>query len=103
LESSRIAALAGLDVDGLGLRQRPCKGDYFVLAARYGGTFTHLVYPVPVHAGLGVHITFDMSGRVLAGPDTEYVDELRYDVDPGKAATFGAALRRYLPEVTNDD
>lgn len=101
LDSSRIAALAGLDVDGLGLRLKLCKGDYFVLAPRY--TFTHLVYPVPVHAGLGVHITFDMSGRVLAGPDTTYVSELRYDVDAGKAAAFGAALRRYLPDVSDDD
>jgi L-2-hydroxyglutarate oxidase LhgO len=61
------------------------------------------VYPVPVHAGLGVHITFDLAGRVLAGPDTEYIDQLRYDVDPAKAAAFGAALRRYLPDVADDD
>jgi L-2-hydroxyglutarate oxidase LhgO len=103
LDASRIAALAGLDVDGLGLRQRPCKGDYFVLSPRHAGAFRHLVYPVPVHAGLGVHITFDLAGRVLAGPDTEYIDEPRYDVDPGKAAAFGAALRRYLPHITDDD
>lgn len=103
LDASRIAALAGLDVDRLGLRQRPCKGDYFALASRHAGRFTHLIYPVPVHAGLGVHITFDLAGRTLAGPDTEYIDELRYDVDPRKAAAFGAALRRYLPDVADDD
>jgi L-2-hydroxyglutarate oxidase LhgO len=39
----------------------------------------------------------------MAGPDTEYIDELRYDVDPAKAAAFGAALRRYLPHITDDD
>ena len=103
LDASRIAELAGLDVDALGLRQRPCKGDYFALPPRYVGIAEHLVYPVPVHAGLGVHITFDLSGRVMAGPDTEYITELRYDVDPGKAAAFGAALRRYLPEVRDDE
>jgi L-2-hydroxyglutarate oxidase LhgO len=103
LDASRIAALAGLDVDALGLRQKPCKGDYFTLAAKYIGIAEHLVYPVPVHAGLGVHITFDLAGRVMAGPDTEYIDELRYDVDPAKAAAFGAALRRYLPEVRDDE
>jgi L-2-hydroxyglutarate oxidase LhgO len=103
LDASRIAALAGLDVDALGLRQRPCKGDNFVLAPRHARIANHLVYPVPVHAGLGVHITFDLAGRVLAGPDTEYIDQLRYDVDPAKAAAFGAALRRYLPEVADDD
>jgi L-2-hydroxyglutarate oxidase LhgO len=103
LDASRIAALAGLDVDALGLRQKPCKGDYFTLAPRHHGLADHLVYPVPVHAGLGIHITFDLSGRLMAGPDTEYIDELRYDVDPAKAATFGAALRRYLPGITDDD
>jgi L-2-hydroxyglutarate oxidase LhgO len=103
LDASRIAALAGLDVDALGLRLRPCKGDYFVLAPRHARIANHLIYPVPVHAGLGVHITFDLAGRVLAGPDTEYIDHLRYDVDPAKAAAFGAALRRYLPDVTDDD
>jgi L-2-hydroxyglutarate oxidase LhgO len=103
LDASRLAELAGLDVDALGLRQKPCKGDYFTLAAKYTGLAEHLVYPVPVHAGLGVHITFDLAGRLMAGPDTEYVDELRYDVDPAKAAAFGAALRRYLPEIRDDE
>lgn len=103
LDASRIAALAGLDVEALGLRQKPCKGDYFTLAPRYTGIAEHLVYPVPVHAGLGIHITFDLAGRIMAGPDTEYVSELRYDVDPAKAAVFGAALRRYLPGVRDDE
>lgn len=103
LEASRIAALAGLDVAGLGLRQQPCKGDYFVLAPKHRDIAAHLVYPLPFHAGLGVHITFDLAGRVLAGPDAEYVDELRYDVDPAKAGAFGEAVRRYLPEVADAD
>lgn len=103
LEASRIAALAGLDVDALGLRQHPCKGDYFVLAPKYTHAFPHLVYPLPFHAGLGVHITFDLHGRVMAGPDAEYLTEPRYDVDPTKAAAFGAAVRHYLPGVTDDE
>jgi L-2-hydroxyglutarate oxidase LhgO len=103
LEASRIAELAGLDVDALGYRQRPCKGDYFRLAAKHARIANHLIYPVPVHAGLGIHITFDLDGKVTSGPDTEYIDELRYDVDPAKAARFGAALRRYLPGVSDGD
>lgn len=103
LEASRIAQLAGLDIDALDLRQKPCKGDYFVLAPRYRDFAPHLVYPLPFHAGLGVHITFDLGGRVLAGPDAEYVDELHYDVDPAKAAAFGDAVRRYLPQLTDDE
>jgi L-2-hydroxyglutarate oxidase LhgO len=103
LEASRLATLAGLDIDALDLRQKPCKGDYFVLAPKYRNIAEHLVYPLPFHAGLGVHITFDLGGRVMAGPDTEYVDQLRYDVDPAKAGAFGAALRRYLPQIADDE
>jgi L-2-hydroxyglutarate oxidase LhgO len=103
LDASRIAALAGLDIDALDLRQKPCKGDYFVLAPSYGNLTDHLVYPLPFHAGLGVHITFDLAGRVMAGPDAEYIDELRYDVDPAKAPAFGAALRRYLPQIADHE
>ncbi len=102
LDASRIAALAGLEVDALGYRQHPCKGDYFRLAVGHGA-FHHLIYPVPADAGLGVHITFDLDGKVTAGPDTEYVATPRYDVDPAKAARFGEALRRYLPHVADAD
>ena len=103
LEAPRIAALAGLDVDALGYRLRLCKGDYFRLSPRHVGVPSRLIYPVPVHAGLGVHITFDLGGNLRAGPDTEYIDEPRYDIDAAKAARFGAALRRYLPSVRDDD
>lgn len=108
LSADRLAALAGLDVDALGWRLRPAKGDYFRIAARLGPLTRHLVYPVPVHAGLGVHVTMDLGGVFRAGPDVEYVEAagaeaLDYDVDPAKAAVFAEALRRYLPEITKDD
>jgi L-2-hydroxyglutarate oxidase LhgO len=103
LESDRIAELAGLDVDALGLRLHLCKGDYFALRSGLRGLVRHLVYPVPAQAGLGVHLTLDLSGGLRAGPDTEYVPAVRYDVDPSKAARFGAALRRYVPEVRDED
>lgn len=103
LGADRVASMAGLDVDTLGWRIRPCKGDYFALAPRLGAITTHLVYPVPTHAGLGVHVTMDLGGRYRAGPDAEYVDAPRYDVSPDRASAFGAALRRYLPEVRDDE
>jgi L-2-hydroxyglutarate oxidase LhgO len=103
LGAEAVARAAGLDTEQLGYRLRPCKGDYFTIAPRLRGIVTHLVYPVPAQAGLGVHITFDLAGELRAGPDAEYVDELSYDVDPAKAAGFGAALRRYLPELRDDD
>jgi L-2-hydroxyglutarate oxidase LhgO len=95
--------MAGLDVDAIGWRLHPCKGDYFAIAPRLGAITSHLVYPVPGPAGLGVHITMDVAGAFRAGPDAEYVEAPRYDVAPEKAARFGEALRRYLPEITDDD
>ena len=108
LASDRVAAMAGVDVDARGWRIRPCKGDYFAIAPRLGRLCQRLVYPLPTAAGLGVHVTMDLGGAFRAGPDTEYLDAEsskapRYDVDPSKAARFGSALRRYLPEVRDED
>jgi L-2-hydroxyglutarate oxidase LhgO len=103
LDASRVASLAGLDVRALGYEQRLCKGDYFRIASRHAGIAGRLIYPAPVHAGLGIHITFDLGGKLMAGPDTEYIDHVRYDIDPGKAGRFGAALRRYLPDIRDED
>ena len=103
LGADRIARLAGIDVDALGLRQHHCKGDYFAIAPRLRGIVSRLIYPVPVQAGLGIHITIDLDGQLVAGPDTEYVARIDYRVDPVKAAKFGAAIRRYLPDVHDED
>jgi L-2-hydroxyglutarate oxidase LhgO len=102
LYADRMAELAGLDIDSLGYRYHWCKGDYFSLDSTLRGLVNHLIYPTPVHAGLGIHITFDLGGRLTLGPDTEYVSELSYRVDPGKRAHFAAAARRYLPELRDE-
>jgi L-2-hydroxyglutarate oxidase LhgO len=99
LSADRVAALAGLDVDALGWRLHPCKGDYFQLAPASGLRFARLVYPVPAGSGLGVHVTLDLDGRVRLGPDAEYVDAPRYEVDPAKAARFCEAVRRFVPAL----
>jgi L-2-hydroxyglutarate oxidase LhgO len=102
LSADAVAALAGLDVEARGYRLRPCKGDYFALAPGAPVSFQRLVYPVPATAGLGIHATLDLAGRVRFGPDAEYVDRLRYDVDPAKAAAFADAVRRYVPAMRAD-
>ncbi len=102
LFADHVASLAGLDIDALGYRYHWCKGDYFSLAPELRGLVQHLVYPVPVHAGLGIHITFDLGGRLTLGPDTEYVSELSYRVEPAKRSVFAAAARRYLPELEDE-
>jgi L-2-hydroxyglutarate oxidase LhgO len=97
LGSDRIAALAGIDVDACGWRQHPCKGDWFAVAPGAPLRVERLVYPVPSGAGLGVHVTLDLGGRMRLGPDAEYVDAIRYDVDAAKATAFARAAGRYLP------
>src|SRR5690606_10205750 len=61
--------------------------------------FRHLVYPVPVPGGLGTHVTIDLAGRARFGPDVEWVEARDYRVDPARAASFYAAIRRYWPDL----
>lgn len=102
LYADQVAARAGLDIDTLHYRYHWCKGDYFCLAPELRGLVKHLIYPAPVHAGLGIHITFDLGGKLTLGPDTEYISEISYKVDPDKRGKFAAAARRYLPELRDD-
>jgi L-2-hydroxyglutarate oxidase LhgO len=97
LECDRVAGYAGINTKELGYDLFFCKGDYFSLAPSLRGIASHLIYPVPVSAGLGIHLTFDLGGKYLAGPDTEYVAEPNYRIDPDKAERFAVAMRRYLP------
>lgn len=73
------------------------KGDYFSYVGK--APFSRLIYPVPVKGGLGIHLTVDMAGQARFGPDIEWVDALNYDVDPAKAASFYAGVRRYFPDL----
>ena len=83
-----------------GLRLAPppyvaAKGSYFLLHGRQ--PFHHLIYPVPIDGGLGVHLTLDMGGQARFGPDVEWGERLDYRVDPARAALFYPAIRRYWP------
>ncbi len=73
------------------------KGNYFALAGR--APFTRLIYPVPEHSGLGVHLTLDLAGQARFGPDVEWIDRIDYDVDPRRADVFYAAIRSYWPAL----
>jgi L-2-hydroxyglutarate oxidase LhgO len=102
LEGDRLAERAGLDPDACGYRLHRCKGDYFSLSPGAPLSLSQLVYPVPAGPGLGIHATLDLGGRIRFGPDAEYVERVRYDVDPGKAQAFAAAVARYLPQIRAD-
>ena len=71
------------------------KGNYYSLSGK--SPFSQLIYPVPEAAGLGVHLTIDMGGQTRFGPDVEWIDSIDYAVDPGRAAGFYSAIRKYWP------
>lgn len=94
------APLLARRFQGLDARHVPqpfyAKGSYFTLAGR--APFSHLIYPVPEAAGLGVHLTLDLGGQARFGPDVQWVDgpdDLQ--VDPQRAEAFATQVRHYWP------
>lgn len=88
-------------LDGLDPRHIPpawqCKGSYFSLTT--SSPFERLIYPMPNQAGLGVHLTLDLAGQARFGPDTQWISDDDYTVDPDGARDFYAAIRQYWPEL----
>lgn len=88
-------------LQGLEARHQPrayyAKGNYFSCSVR--APFTHLIYPVPEQAGLGVHLTLDLAGRARFGPDVEWIATPDYAVDVGRADSFYAEIRKYWPTL----
>jgi L-2-hydroxyglutarate oxidase LhgO len=74
------------------------KGNYFTLSGR--APFSHLIYPVPEAAGLGVHLTLDLGGQAKFGPDVQWVDSADdLVVDPARGEGFYAEVRKYWPAL----
>jgi L-2-hydroxyglutarate oxidase LhgO len=83
-----------------GMTMRWVKGSYFVASGR--AAFARLIYPMHSQASQGLHLAIDLGGRTRLGPDAEWLPEnagppFDYEVDPGRAAMFYAAVRRYWP------
>ncbi len=111
LEAQNVVNAASLHACGLAHRfkglqaqyvpqARYAKGSYFTLAG--ASPFGCLVYPAPVDAWLGVHLTFDLGGQARFGPDLEWLEvddpeEIDYAVDARRSAAFVDAIRRYWP------
>jgi L-2-hydroxyglutarate oxidase LhgO len=76
------------------------KGSYFTLAGR--SPFSHLIYPVPEAAGLGVHLTLDLGGQARFGPDVQWVDDAQdLQVESARGDAFYAEVRRYWPGLAD--
>jgi len=77
------------------------RGNYFGYAGR--PVFSRLVYPAPrIDGGLGTHVTLDLAGRMRFGPDVEWIDEENYNVNPERAKSFYASIRRYWPGLPDN-
>ena len=101
LQAPRVAAnIEGLAASGLPV-QRYCRGHYFGMRGR--NPFRHLVYPVPVQHGLGIHVTLDMAGQARFGPDVaSWPDEIDYGFEADRAPVFAKAIRQYFPGLRDD-
>jgi L-2-hydroxyglutarate oxidase LhgO len=105
--SAHVINAAGLGAPGiarlLGIEpplMHPCKGSYFSYAGAH--RVKHLVYPIPEKglAGLGVHATIDLAGRLRFGPDVEYVTATDdFTVDERKWSAFRNAAQRLFPGI----
>ena len=94
-----VSLLARIEGYPAELLRKPfyAKGNYFVCQG--ARPFTHLVYPMPNEAGLGVHATLDLDGATRFGPDVEWVSAPEYSLDPARADGFYAAIREYWPSL----
>lgn len=73
------------------------KGNYFSVSGKC--PFSHLIYPLPVRGGLGVHVTLDLSGRMRLGPDLHWTDKIDYTPDTSLMDDFYAAVAPFWPRI----
>ncbi len=97
LAAQRLASsIAGFPPDWVPPRYL-AKGNYFAASCR--SPFSRMIYPAPEDGGLGIHLTFDLSGGIRFGPDVEWTDRVDYAVDAGRSASFYGAIRQYWPDL----
>ena len=73
------------------------RGVYFSVSGK--SPFSHLIYPLPEAAGLGVHLTLDLGGQAKFGPDVEWIAAPSHDVDASRAASFYREIGKYWPGI----
>jgi|CXWL01.1.fsa_nt_gi L-2-hydroxyglutarate oxidase LhgO len=74
------------------------KGHYFAVSG-VKAPFARLIYPPPIPGALGTHYRRDLGGVARFGPDLQFVSVEDYSVDPARAASFYATVRRFWPDL----
>lgn len=103
LHSDKVAQFVGIDIAQAGYKLHYCKGEYFSLGSKYKDVVTRLIYPVPEQAGVGIHLTKAIDGRVRLGPNARYVDSIDYQVDERQKELFYRSVKRFLPMLRLED
>ncbi len=103
LNSDHIAVISGINAEKEGYRLHKCKGEYFSLSPKWKNAISRLIYPAPEQAGLGIHLTLALDGKLRLGPNAYYVDNIDYAVDNNQKTMFYQAAKRYLPFIDIND
>lgn len=101
LNSDRIAAMVGINVEACGYALCYLKGEYYALSPRL--KLGSLVYPLPEEKALGIHTTIDLGGGQRLGPNAYEVETLDYSLDESRKGEFVAAGCRYLKRLVPED
>ena len=100
LFADEVAAMCG----ETGHRIHPCRGEYAVVIPRKAHVIANLVYPVPGHLGLGVHLTRTVHGELWLGPDARFIDDKRdYESNRRPAEDFFEEAHALCPALEPGD
>ncbi len=103
LNADRIASMLLPPNDARDFKIYPCRGQYYSYAAR--SPVSRLIYPIPEKnlAGLGIHATLDLNGRLRFGPDIEYTnDRSDYTVRHSNLAAVRKSIEKLIPSIRTD-
>lgn len=79
------------------------KGHYYFLKKE--NPFSHLIYPLPSHEGLGIHFTLSVQGRAKFGPDVEWsaTPSVKFEhTDKKRLQHFISSIRKYWPAIREE-
>jgi len=82
------------------------KGSYFSLSSKWRNKFKKLIYSLPSpDDALGIHISFDSSGRVKLGPDYEPINRnsFNYIVNLESSEKFFDSAKQYIKDLHIED
>ncbi len=104
LNSDELARMAGIDVNEAGYKLHWYKGEYYRVSSSKSKLVNRLIYPLPMAISGGVHVCFDVSGRMRLGPLYYYVNEIDHKVDDSRRKAFcQSPIMRALPFIECHD